>query len=320
MSDYDSIVQDMGSAAQGLATTSIDKNPDEGAEALRLSRQTGVSPYVIHQDVDGFKNEYRAKLASNLIQDNGHLDAYIRGNPMADVVSNDDYGNLSNFSQKASWLGQIHKAITPQKFVEPIAEGVKGALEGAVTGFTAPLYKQEDIDKLKDTALYSWAGWQLLGLPVRALNAAAEATFGAAEGFAGKAAENLGFNESDVMAARREARGIVESEMGRGLPEIQAKARDGAIMKAQEIYQAAKPWIEAGIEPPRGVHPEIDAAKVKMNSEFVKQLQEVLSESEKIHSTGRTYLPWGQAPARMVEKAWLSRKRAAGRASQRMAA
>ena len=67
--------QDMGSAAQILSTTSIDNPGRRRRGPAPVEAEARVSPYVIHQDVDGFKNEYQVFLASNLIQDNGHLDA-----------------------------------------------------------------------------------------------------------------------------------------------------------------------------------------------------------------------------------------------------
>jgi len=298
MNEYDDLVREVGSIGPGRAITSINENPEQGARALQLSRATGVPPIAVHQDLAGFQSDYKASLASELIRGNSKLDAYVRNNPLADVVSNDDYGNLDSLSKKSQGWVDAKSVFNPTKtFVdEPLMAAARGAVKGAYEGFTAPLHGQNKLDRMKETAPYSWAAWQLLALPVRGITGLAEGTFGAASEFAGKLAEGFGYDESGVASAKREARGIVESEMGRaGSHEIQAKIRDGQFIRAKEfiaakvaeVQKAAKPWTDAGLEPPRGVHPLIDQAKEHINSEFVKQLDDIMAEAQKSLTKGR---------------------------------
>ena len=93
MTDYQNAIDRLDSIAPTLATTSLDQNPDEGARALALSRATGVPALTVYDDLPEFESDHRAKLTTSIVRGNDQLAAYLRGNPLADVVSNDDYGN-----------------------------------------------------------------------------------------------------------------------------------------------------------------------------------------------------------------------------------
>jgi len=57
------------------------------AKALNLARSTGMDPIVINADVPTFQNQYKAKLADDMIRGNSQLDMYIRSHPLAAQVS-----------------------------------------------------------------------------------------------------------------------------------------------------------------------------------------------------------------------------------------
>ena len=159
MSDYDQIAEQFTSNNVGSAVADIDQNPDNGARALALSRATGAGPQTIYNDLDGFERDHRQSLTSAIVRGNPALSQYLYSNPLASVVSNDDYGNLDTFSKSASLLSKIHDAINPSKFIqEPIVEGLKGAAVGAAQGFASPPLNVPD-----NYNIASKAAWELVG-------------------------------------------------------------------------------------------------------------------------------------------------------------
>ena len=121
---YDDIVPQFNAIAPAKAVTSLTENPDQGARALALSRSTGVAPEVIHSDLEGFEQEHKQALVSGIVKNNDYIAAYIRGNKLADVVSNDDYGNLDNASRAFSDTLDSHpiwgKGIPKRYIAEPL--------------------------------------------------------------------------------------------------------------------------------------------------------------------------------------------------------
>ena len=133
MTDYQNAIDRLDSIAPTLATTSLDQNPDEGARALALSRATGVPALTVYDDLPEFESDHRAKLTTSIVRGNDQLAAYLRGNPLADVVSNDDYGNLDNFSRTVPGLDYLDKVF--ERFVtDPLIAGTLGAAQGVYEG------------------------------------------------------------------------------------------------------------------------------------------------------------------------------------------
>ena len=99
MNDYDSIINNYVEAPASQAATSINESPDQAVRARQLSRATNQPVLAVYNDLDNAEQEHRAALTRNIVSGNDKLAAYIRGNELADVVSNDDYGNLDNASR-----------------------------------------------------------------------------------------------------------------------------------------------------------------------------------------------------------------------------
>ena len=121
-----------------LFRSALDADPDKAARALQLSRATGVPPLVINADQDRFEEDHRADMTAGIIRRNSQIAAYIRGNDLADHVSNDDYGNLDNASRAFQETLDSHpiwgKGIPKRYIAEPLMEGLKGAIYGAAEG------------------------------------------------------------------------------------------------------------------------------------------------------------------------------------------
>jgi len=63
-----------------------------GCKGLESGALDWDDPIVINADVPTFQNQYKAKLADDMIRGNSQLDMYIRSHPLAAQVSNDDWG------------------------------------------------------------------------------------------------------------------------------------------------------------------------------------------------------------------------------------
>ena len=112
MNEYDNIIQSYTEAGPALATSAIGADPERATRALQLSRATGVPPLAVHSDLDGFEADHKANLTANIVRGNSQISAYIRGNALADHVSNDDYGNLDNASRAFTDSLNSHPCLT----------------------------------------------------------------------------------------------------------------------------------------------------------------------------------------------------------------
>jgi hypothetical protein len=255
LDDIEAAIQRIDADARTRAITSLDANPDDGARALQLSRATGVSPAIIYGDLPGFEQEHRSALAAGIVRGNDRLAAYIRGNPLADVVSNDDYGNLDTFSRKAEGIWELYKFLNPTRaFVEGTVDAAKGALTEAIPEREAAITENNPLARVGLAAIH--APMQLLGL--------VSAPIGGAQEVVRRAGQVTG-NESEGEQLARDIGGIFESEMGR---------------MGEQPAHPAKPWVDAGREPPRGIHPEIDRAKAEINAAVLEKLDENLAEAQ----------------------------------------
>lgn len=267
--DYDNIVDGMFNTAPRAAMSAVDDNPDDAARAIKLGQATGAPATSILSDLPGADKDFRAGLTDQLVRGNPQLDSYINSHPLAASVSNDDWGNLDQISQKAttntSALGWLNATIkNPLDLVaaagssltklgsQITAGGIQGATEGFQEGFSGAL--PEGADKAMNPqrnmlgstgALASTAMYGTLGLMAGAFGA----TVGAAKGAA--------------TAAGGESFG-----------------RDIGAMTEYEMIKGDQVWHEAGKQPPRGVDPKIDAAKAELNAHTLDQLEEVYKHAQ----------------------------------------
>ena len=139
MNDYDSIINNYVEAPASQAATSINDSPDQAVRARQLSRATNQPVLAVYNDLDNAEQEHRAALTRNIVSGNDKLAAYIRGNELADVVSNDDYGNLDNASRTFTDTLNSHpiwgKGLPKTYIGEPLAEGVRQAFQSMIEGF-----------------------------------------------------------------------------------------------------------------------------------------------------------------------------------------
>lgn len=286
-SNVDSLVSSYYGAAPTQAATSTDANPDQAAKALTLSQFTGVPASAIFGDVDGFAANHKAGVASDLVGNNPQLSEYVNSHPLAAAVSNDDWGNLDNLSQGMTQTSSFLKTL---RGIDPVPKIIGGALSGAVKGFgegfgSEPIgswLPQPTSDNpamrlvhAADTTLYTLpeVAWRTLG---GLINSAVGATKGGTQ--AGYTA--FGGSQEGAESFSNAISGMVQYELnfGQGLPEASVAA--GALIRAGEAMKAARPWIENGLDIPRGVHPMIDEAKANINKSGVDQLTNDLTNAQ----------------------------------------
>ena len=94
MNEYDSIINDYVEAPASQAATSIGESPDQAVRARQLSRATNQPVLAVYNDLDNAEQEHRAALTRNIVSGTISSRLIFRGNELADVVSNDDYGEF----------------------------------------------------------------------------------------------------------------------------------------------------------------------------------------------------------------------------------
>ena len=260
-----------------LAGINANANPDEAARAAQLGAATGVPSNVIHLDPKAFEERLKTQVTQGIVGSNPSLAQYAGSDPMASIVSNDDWGHLDTLSGQLHRLREASDLLT--KPFGDAAEGlIKGGIEGLKEGWgegplmpvtaadTARAIPALDPSKglvpgMENTALTS--ALNVAGVALRGLSAGFEATTGAVAGGV------TGLTGSEKLG--REAKALTEYEM------IKPEQMPGG------------PWLMAGKEPPAGINPELDAAKAKHNVELLKGLDE----SQKLVQQSTT---WERSP------------------------
>lgn len=285
MSDTNDLVLSTfgGSQARAATVSNIDQSPDEAARAIQLSDATGTPAPVIAGDLSTFERNHKAALASGIVHNNSFISDYVTKNSMASRVSNDDYGNLDAVSQtvqrgwtnpqKSFW--QTNAAVTGTV----LEKGIQAFKEGFGSEGLGSWLPTEDITNHRFLSALASG----LGAPaevvLRALGGTIDAAKAAAAGGAEEFGKQIGMDPSDAQRLGREAGGTVE--MYTTMPMHMAPhLTPEVVAKARETMQAAKPWVEAGKEPPLGVHPLIDQVKVAQSEMDLMTLAQAQKEAQ----------------------------------------
>ena len=268
------IIPSLGTQTKARVTYGLDANPDEAAKVVGLEKTTGVPSQVIAPDVDHFDKLNQGQIARDLVMNNGQLRDYVNSHMMAAQVSNDDWGTLDKISQAAtkfsqfkSWLPSLGGAVGEAAGEEGTATlaqpdiiggTLSGAAEGAKEGF-GPESLVPDVSAVSP-ALQGIASYFLTpaAIALRGLSAGA----GALSGAAGGAATAIGGESFG-----RDVHNLVDSILA-----------DTGSRIHMEV--PGEPWLNAGKEPPTGIHPEIDASKAEINAQGLDQLDAIVKEAQ----------------------------------------
>ena len=277
MGRYDDAFNDFNAIAPGLASINQDENPDDGARAMQLSRATNVPAPMVYEDLDGFENAHRRALSTSIIQNSPHLAAYLRSNPLASVISNDDYGNLDAFA-KGVPSGEAIESNIYARHIKPLVEAAQGAYEGAVAGYASPPDQkayEEYITKNKWWQIGDRVGYNAIDFGRRINDAAMGLVQGGAEGLGKGLASVYGLDQDK---AAQFADDLLMSEGMRGAaPEHAAKALH--LSQDLELYRKIKLFRDAGMEVPRGIDPRVDAAKADLNAHVLDLIEKNLKQA-----------------------------------------
>lgn len=282
MSDeYGSVIQGMfGSGPTTNVAANITADPDQTARAYELEKLTGVPASIIGtgDSLTGFEQNHKARLASDIVASNQHISDYVQSHPLAAQVSNDDYGNLDSLSAKLQEFRKTSIISAPSRiFNAADSAAIKGFAEGFGTEGLGSWLKTED---MRDYPLAS-AIASVIAAPIEgairigsgAIKAATEATAAGAE----EAYTSVGGSPNEAKRFARDMAGIVEMQTtpGAAVQQMIPHVTNGVI-----AVNRAKPWIEAGKEPPAGLHPLIDQMKLERNEVALKGLDEAVADAQ----------------------------------------
>jgi hypothetical protein len=276
MSEYSNIIQGSFAAAPARAVSAVDDDPENAARSIDLASATGVPATAIAGDLDGFERNHKAQLAGDIVRNNPQIADYINSHPLAAAISNDDLGNLDSVSEKAQALAQLQrKQMLPSVFgVTADPRALSEGWEKLQEGWGQPGAWMKDAD-IKNHQFLGALGLSA-ELPVRALNALAQGALGFIHGATVGGAEGFGVQPSEAQRFARDITAIGEKKLVG--EEVHTPALPSP--KLIEGLQAARPWLEHGLEPPKGVHPEIDRLKAEANVRDLQTLDEALVEAQ----------------------------------------
>lgn len=259
-------------SAVGQSVLDLNENPDSAARAIQLGNVTGVPPIVVNSDLDGFEQQHKAGVVTDILNNNSALRDWVQQNPMASKIANDDWGQLDKITDKLKPY-QIDIAAPFYAAVKGFARGTAGALARGEQGLTE---EYEKLPPFLRTLLYP--GRAKSDLLSAVLTGGAHGIF---EGMT-EAARQVGASEG---AAQRFGKGMAELAeqqimdlAGKGVVVHDA---DAFAYRFNQAWEKGKPWIEQGKLPPQGVDPLIDRALAEQAKDDTKSLDEVLDEAEK---------------------------------------
>lgn len=139
--EFDLIDDFMGTAASAGAA-GVFQDQKKVARSYELGKATGVHPGAILGDLEGFEQRLQSSLASDIINGNPQIAAWINGDPMRGGLASGDLANL-DFS-----LGKIgeYKAEAGKRFTRDLVEStVATSLRG--WGTATSVRDQFDVNK-----------------------------------------------------------------------------------------------------------------------------------------------------------------------------
>lgn len=258
------------------ANGNIDSDPEQAARAMELSAATGVNPGVIHADVEGFERTHKAAMASDIIRNNPYIADYVNSHPLASSISNDDYGNLDKVSGFVQNM-RVPSLLGPLTLKQQGSVAAK-AISAFKEGVGDPKLGSWMLQRPQDREFIEAHPWVLplgaaLGLPIELPGKIISGGLEALRAGAQETAQQLGMDESSAQRFARDLAGMAEYKM---LQTPHAEMPP----KVMETARAIKPWIDVDREPPVGLHPEIDKAKLEQTRTDLKTLDDAFKASQ----------------------------------------
>jgi hypothetical protein len=287
---YD-IAARIGNRAPGMAVANIEEDPAKGAEAFDLSHSTDLPSLAVYHDFDNIKRNYKAGLAASMVRNSPELRDYVNSHPLASIASNDDYGNLSQFSAGAK--GTAQKLLTLQTksllgLMDIAGQGQEAAVEGFGPGqLGSGILDDPRAKELPAVAAGAATAIAPFELAYRGSSALISGAIAAAGATAEKAYSSVTGDASGASRFGREISAVAEMmavQNAGELPEFAEHSRfvkDAEAQKrANEAYTAGKQWLDAGVDVPTGVHPLFDQYKAITNVDALANLNADLARAQ----------------------------------------
>lgn len=311
MDDLENLVQLYSMAGARQAVSQIDANPDQAAEAKRLSDASGVPPLAAFNDFDAVSKQFKSSLASDIIYNDPVLNRYAQEHPLHPAISNDDWGNLFNANEAARRTADIKKTLDSDFILTgKLPPGVDSPVQRIGEELSGPLGQWAQTHPILQG--FSPNVRRLIGAvasPGELALRGVEGVFSEIPAVAGETARMMaldvyGFKEGVITGQVDPNAAMKADQFGRGVAgmtesfllnqgaeiEGSATARQGHMIRAQspnpevaaaaqatlrghEAADTAKQWLDAGLEPPAGLHPLIDEIKQVRNAAGVNSLR-----------------------------------------------
>lgn len=250
----------------------IESSPDDAARALELEQSTGVSAPAIAGDLPEFERQTKSRMAGDIVRNNNYIADYINSHPMAAQLSSDDYGNMDAASE----------ALTPLEGPGSLKKIVDAFNHGTGEGPVGTWAFDSKVDYSNPINRLGWAAWSLLGAPVEVPFRLFSGLLYGAAATVGESYKAAGGSEAWANRLTRDVIQATEANLtgnmlfrGPIAHEFQQAAK-----QAERAVKVAQPYVKAGHEPPVGLDPLWDDAKIKQSEMDVDALMDSIKESQ----------------------------------------
>ncbi len=291
--DPSNFIRRQQQASMSYALGSLEDDPEKAARATQLADVTGDNPSLILPNLENYEQQHKAALTAQLLKSNKFLRQYIDADPIHAKISSDGYASLDDISESMKKVYPGPSVVLNSAIDRAIQGYKEGAVQGGGIGDWAFLSPDAREHPLK--AAIAGVGWAPIEIAMRfgsgVFRAVTEATYGGVKA----GAQQFGADESHADSMAREAAGLIESEMigaraheaprptlGQHIEALPKEAKPSEfadktasqIDKALAIFIKAKPWLDEGKVPPKGLDPDIDKALFEQNKLGLDNLDE----------------------------------------------
>lgn len=300
MTDYGNVISSIAGGAQQNAAAgvvgAVADSPDDAQRAFELAQSSGVPADQIYGNLDAFERYYKSAMASQIVQQNPHLQDYANSHVLAPKISNDDWGQLDTVSHSLNWAAGaksvLQRIIDAQGSVNPFAYTAqgqaikqqiqKGFMEGFGEGGIGQWLVQtpEDLEWAKQNRL-AFAGWSTLGaIPELFFRGFGGLTNAVVQGASEAYAQATGDRDGADKYAEQAIQALTDPGLAASLEGLDPFPLALHNVTLRSMTRVG-PYVHAGIEPPRGIDPIIDHIHAAQSKMDVDNLMESLKEAAK---------------------------------------
>jgi hypothetical protein len=289
----------------------LEGDQGDASRAIRLSKTNGLPPQVNYLDIDQQIAEEKAKLTAAIIKQHSALQEYVRENPLAAEVSQNDWGQFSKLEQVLHSVMPL--AATPSDIkaaahgfidlhgTQPTGSSITGQL--GIMDLGPVKYGDTPAEKIfRNIIGHSWPVLlQEEGMRI------AGGLSGALGGVLGKRLQESGFTKNNEYEAisqalldpalavqfahlgpEAETALYVAGTAARFSRALQIAAHVGRVQdvaKDMRVIRGMEPWVRNGEMPKQGTDPAVDQMWKDKALHDQKSDAEILAEIKKLQTT-----------------------------------